>query len=139
MRVFTCGENRKEMWNEIHIHLRNPLIQQFELRENMRGVGLLSGMSAVSHYSLLNDNEYRTYAVGKKDIGQLAIEQKDIVVSGERPECIIQELGYIIPFGDGKAIDPLSAALLLTEDEEQDERVEIAVDEMLEEYVWYEE
>ena len=69
----------------------------------------------------------------------MAIDKKDIVVSGERPECIVQELGYIISFGDGKAIDPLSAALLITEDEKQDERVEMAVDEMLEEYVWYEE
>lgn len=136
MRMFTCRENRKEMWDEIRIYLRNPLIQQFELREDMQGVGLLSGMSAVSHYSLLNDNQYRTYAVGKREIGQLEIEKKDIVVSGERPECIIQELGYIISFGDGKAIDPLSAALLLTESDKQDERVEVAVDEMLEEYVW---
>lgn len=139
MRVFSCGENRKEMWNEIRIHLRNPLIQQFELRKDMQKVALLSGMSAVCYYSLLNDNEYRTYAVGKKDIGQLKIEKKDIVVSGERPECLVQELGYIIPFRDGKAIDPLSAALLISEDERQDERVEMAVDEMLEEYVWYEE
>lgn len=139
MRVFTCVENRKEMWDEIRMHLRNPLIQQFELRKDMLEAGVLSGISAVCYYSLLNDNEYRTYAVGKKGIGQLAIEKKDIVVSGERPECIVQELGYIIPFGDGKAIDPLSAALLLSEDEEQDERVEMAVDEMLEEYVWYRE
>ena len=105
----------------------------------MQKVALLSGMSAVCYYSLLNDNEYRTYAVDKKDIGQLKIEKKDIVVSGERPECLVQELGYIIPFRDGKAIDPLSAALLISEDERQDERVEMAVDEMLEEYVWYEE
>lgn len=127
------------MWKQIQSHLRSPLIRQFELREDRFGIQLLSGISAVSHYTLLGDNEYRTYAVGKKDIGGLAIEKKDMVVSGERPACIIQELGYLIPSEDGSTVDPLSASLLLTGEEKQDERVLKAVDEMLEECVWYRE
>ena len=139
LRTLTCTESRKEMWKQIQSHLRSPLIRQFELREDRFGIQLLSGISAVSHYTLLGDNEYRTYAVGKKDIGGLAIEKKDMVVSGERPACIIQELGYLIPSEDGSTVDPLSASLLLTGEEKQDERVLKAVDEMLEECVWYRE
>ena len=37
---------------------------------------------------------------------------------------------------DKKTEDPMSVALSLTEAEKQDERVDISVDEMLEEYVW---
>lgn len=135
-RVFSCGENRKDMWDEIKPHMRSPLVRQFDLRREIDRVRLLSGISALSHYSMLNDNGYQTYAVEKKEIGQLMIEKRDIVVSGESPRCIIQELGYLIPFDNGAAIDPLSVTLLLTEEEKQDERVEMSVENMLEEYVW---
>ena len=40
------------------------------------------------------------------------------------------------PFGDGKAVDPLSLTLMLTEEDLEDPRVESCKNKMLEEYVW---
>ena len=54
----------------------------------------------------------------------------------EEPACIIQEVGYILPFGENKAVDPLSLTLMLSEEEIDDPRVESCVEEMLEELVW---
>ena len=39
-------------------------------------------------------------------------------------------------YGNYNAIDPLSVVLSLSESELEDPRVQLSVDEMLEEYVW---
>jgi hypothetical protein len=57
------------------------------------------------------------------------------IPTGEVPGCVVQELGYLIPFKDGTVIDPLTI-LLITEELRDDPRVDKALDEMLEEYVW---
>jgi hypothetical protein len=44
-------------------------------------------------------------------------------------------LGYLIPYNGGKVIDPLTT-LLIMENEREDPRVDKALDEMLEEYVY---
>ena len=59
-----------------------------------------------------------------------------LVPDGEDPACIIQELGYQILFGNGDAVDPLTAVLSIREEEKSDPRVSMAIDEMLEEHVW---
>ena len=67
-------------------------------------------------------------ALGLKDIRE--------VPADEEPACIIQEVGYILPFGENKAVNPLSLTLMLSEEEIDDPRVESCVEEMLEELVW---
>lgn len=42
----------------------------------------------------------------------------------------------ILPLGEHNAIDPLSVTLMLTDVDRADPRIEMSVDEMLEEYVW---
>ena len=46
------------------------------------------------------------------------------------------KVGYWIESGDGTKIDPLSTALSISEEDKKDPRVEKAIEEMLEEYVW---
>ena len=48
--------------------------------------------------------------------------------------CVVQEIGYYIPFNQGNVIDPLSVYLLL--EDMDDPRVETALEKMLEDYVW---
>lgn len=55
---------------------------------------------------------------------------------GEEIGCVVLELGYFIDYGQKSIQDPLSVALSLTDEEKQDERVMISINEMLEEYVW---
>lgn len=55
---------------------------------------------------------------------------------GEEIGCVVLELGYFIDFENKVLEDPLSVALSLTEEEKQEERVNISTNEMFEEYVW---
>ena len=45
-------------------------------------------------------------------------------------------MGYFISFGEKNVEDPLSVVLSLTEEEKNEERVNISIKEMLEKYVW---
>lgn len=84
---------------------------------------------------MLEDNKYKTYAVTKQKLAELNIREKKQIPKGEVPGCVIQELGYAIPFKEGIVIDPLTVFMLL-EKEAEDPRIGIALDEMLEDYVW---
>ena len=55
---------------------------------------------------------------------------------GEEIGCEVLELGYFIEFNGKEVQDPLSVLLSLSEEDMKDERVQICVDEMLEDYVW---
>jgi hypothetical protein len=136
-RKLSVGHDKKNMWKTIKPHLRSTLIRQFRLAEKISADLPLSGMSALSSYSMLEDNSYQTVAVSKNDLNSYGIRENSMIPVGEEPTCIIQELGYIIRYSDKKAIDPLTTAMLIKEqNKECDPRIEKAVDEMLREYVW---
>jgi len=59
-----------------------------------------------------------------------------LATSEDMPACILQEIGYQIDFGARKAIDPLNLVLSLSNEEKEESRISLAVDEMLERYVW---
>lgn len=87
-------------------------------------------------YSLLSDNTYPTYAVTKKKIVDSGIKNMRQTCVSEEIGCAVLEVGYFIDFNGKKVQDPLSIALSMREDEWNDERVDISIKEMLEEYVW---
>jgi hypothetical protein len=84
---------------------------------------------------MLGDNSYPTCGVTKAQIREYEVRNKRQVPNGEKPGCVIHELGYAIPFRKGTVIDPLTTMLIM-EDERRDPRVDKAIDEMLERYVW---
>ena len=124
------------MWEQIRDVLRNPILQQFQFKNNINHSGILSGMSALGFYSMLGDNPYPIYAVSKREIGELLAKNELLRSSADMPGCVIQELGYMIRFNNDQVIDPLSVALMITDSELNDPRVSKAVDEMLEAEVW---
>lgn len=135
-RLFCAPDNKKEMWETMLPFLRNPVLHVFALERKPEAEMLLSGTSALAEYSMLGESDYPTYAVKKDRIGTLGIKQIREVPEGEEPACIVQEVGYILSFGEGVAVDPLSVVLMLTEDELEDPRVDHCKNEMLEDLVW---
>ena len=134
-RVISEPDDLKLFWNQNKNILRNPVIRRFILSDNIK-FEKKAGISALCEYSLLSDNAYPTYAVTKKEIKDSGIKTTRQVGIEEKIGCAVLELGYFIDF-DGKGTqDPLSIALSITADERNDERVNISVNEMLEEYVW---
>lgn len=134
-RAITVSEDRKQLWEKLQSVLRNPVISRYELREDLL-FDKKAGITALCEYSLLSDNDYPTYAITKKEISETGIKKMKRVCRGEEIGCVVLELGYFINFDNKKIEDPLSVVLSLSDEEKQDERVCISVDEMLEGYVW---
>lgn len=77
------------------------------------------------------------YVCGRKNqISELGLKSIHEVPNNEEPVCIVQEVGYILPFKDKKAVDPLSLSLMLSDADMEDPRVENCLNEMLEELIW---
>jgi hypothetical protein len=135
-RYFVWEQNPLELWNLVNPFLRNPVAKEYRLEKALENSDLpLGGMSALSSYTLLNDNEYRTCAITKELAKNLQINALSIVPKGEEPTEIIQVIQYEIPYGEGTAVDPLTAILSLSNEERLDPRVEAAIEEILEERV----
>lgn len=134
-RVITIPADIKTLWGEMKLILRNPVIARYELQEDIC-LEKKAGISALCEYSLLEDNDFLTYAVTKKEITAIGIKKMKQVHPGEEIGCVVLELGYFIDFENKAVEDPMSVALSFTATEMQDERVKISIKEMLEENVW---
>ena len=130
-RVINIPDDRKQLWQQIERVLRNPVIRRFILRKDMK-LEKKAGISALCEYSLLSDNAYPTYAVTKKELKASGVKVEKQASELEEIGCVVLELGYFIDFWGKGLQDPLSVALSQT----REERVEISINEMLEEYVW---
>ena len=135
-RSITADNDRKAMWESLQGILRTPVITSYAFRELPDKIYPLSGLAALAHYSMLNDESYPVFAITKKDLSGLTVSNDQLAPAGEIPGCVVQELGYLIPYENGAVIDPLSTALSIHEDEKTDPRISMAIDEMLEEHVW---
>ena len=134
-RVINIPDDRKQLWQQIERVLRNPVIRRFVLRKDMK-LEKKAGISALCEYSLLSDNVYPTYAVTKKELKDSGVKVEKQVSELEEIGCVVLELGYFIDFSGKGLQDPLSVVLSLTGEEQEEERVDISISEMLEEYVW---
>ena len=133
-RRYSKYGTKKEIWENIEPFMRNPLLKEFILEEKIEDDLMKSGISGLAELSMLEDNTYPTYAITKYEVRKKGILQKRQIPREENPGCMIQELGYCIPFHGDDVIDPLTIYLLLRDAE--DPRVGMALEEMLEEYVW---
>lgn len=135
-RYFVWQSGKRQLWEMIIPFLRNPVYKTYLLEENILSDSLiLGGISAISHFSMLADNTYRTYAVTKSTAREMQLQKQACVPVGDVPAVIVQVMQYCIPFKDCRAVDPLTAALSVTQREKSDPRVEAAIDEILEEYL----
>lgn len=135
-RKFTADSDKRAMWEQIRGILRTPVLTTYPLKEVPEKHFPLSGLSALSHYSMLDEPACPAIAVTKKELPLIDLSPDRLSGPGETPACIVQEVGYRIPFEQEDAVDPLSLVLSLTGEERQEVRISRAADEMLETYVW---
>ena len=133
-RTITICKGNEEIWEQIRPLMRNPVIRSFNLKDDIK-LPKKAGISALSEYSLLADNNYPTYAIEKNGIGASGIRNMKEISRGEDVGCRVLELGYFVDYVKKDVQDPLSIILSI-EDEMSDERVEASADKMLKEYVW---
>ena len=134
-RKVSVSEEIRVLWEEIKLVLRNPVISRFQLAEDIR-LDKKAGISALCEFSMLSDNVYPTYAVTKGDLKETNIKIIRQISIGEEIGCEVLELGYFIEYNGKMVQDPLSVMLSLSAEDLEDERVQICIEEMLEEYVW---
>lgn len=134
-RRFCWHGTKLELWELIRPILRNPVIKEYNLDCIQPWTLPKSGMSAISHFSMLADDPYMTSAITKNEIKKLHLENLPQVPFGELPLTVIQVMGYIYLSEDTEnlVIDPLSAVLSLSVDKLNDPRIEGAVQEIMEE------
>lgn len=134
-RVITVPLDRETVWKQTVSLLRNPVIKKFALSEDLK-LPRKGGISALSEYSLLSDNNYPTYAVTKKELSSSGVKTMRQADPAEKIGCVVLELGYFVDCIGGKIQDPLSVVLSLEEESKDDERVKSSIHQMMEEHVW---
>ena len=135
-RYIIGASDKKAFWNKIKEYMRNPVIHSYLLNDGIETDLPLSGISALSKYSMIEDNTYPTYAVAKDRLKELKISQIRSTPKGEMPVCVVDEVGYMINYRKSNTVDPISVSLMITNEEKSDPRIEMAIEKMLEEYVW---
>lgn len=133
-RSFVWKKDRRALWETVRSFLKNPVITQYRFDASVHiDSAKLSGISAISHYSMLADNAYTVYAVSGGTANELKLDRFPRLPDNEVPYVIVQLLRYDYDYPDSAAIDPLTAILTLTNDEKTDPRVEAAIEEILKE------
>lgn len=133
-RIFVQSGLLQNYWELIKPRLQNPVIREYRLDISINMALPLGGISAVCHYSMLDEGHTRIYCVTKTMAADMELSSLPQVPLDEIPSTIVQVLGYTLPFHNQLAIDPLSAILSLTPEEMKDPRVEGAMQEIEESF-----
>lgn len=96
-----------------------------------------SGLTALAEQTMLAEPEQGVYAVYSKDVEKLKVLQVSVEQAQEERLPKVQLIKYDIGLLQQKGyVDPITLILGL---EDKDERIEIAIEELMEDMPWYEE
>lgn len=126
----------RELWDKALPLLSNPASRSIWISDNGRLPYCLAGVSALARYSLLNEDDFKTYAT----ISSVAKNNLDIVeIGGERrpadnaARLQIWKYDPKLISSEG-CVDRLS--LYLSMKDSKDERIQMSLDEMMEAIKW---
>ncbi|MCX5684570.1 MAG: hypothetical protein NT049_12900 [Planctomycetota bacterium] len=129
---------KPEVWNKAQEFLRTPVTSRHPagMKQRQRLSGPQAGLSALAHYSMLAEPQGMVVALSRKDWRSLVPRNAAGEFPVEEPGGLIVEVWSYAPtlFARAGVVDPLSLYLSLRET--QDERVEAALDRMMESLRW---
>lgn len=127
-------KDRMKVWKEAQLYLINPLFKVIRLHpesvSNRKEEFVLSGESALSHYSMLMEPKNKTYGITKKDFNKIVLGDSELMIFDDN-YVIVQLFVHTLPINNN-ILHPLSLALLFKD--EQDPRVKIEIDALIENY-----
>lgn len=131
-RYFLWEKSSFDLWLLVKPFFRNPVTKEYRFDAKLNDIYdgellKLSGISALAHYTMLNDEKTKTYAISTNQLDKLDL--KKIIPNNEYAQTIVQVHKYIIDYSEDY-IDPLSMILSIKENE-YEERVEIEIDNLL--------
>lgn len=137
-RRFQRNKTKQVLWETVRPLFRTPVEKEFLLDCPPLWPLPKSGLTAISHFSMLADNSYGTYAIAKQALRELQPEKLPQVPQDEIPAAVIQVMGhnYLYEDADVLVIDPPSEVLSLTQKELNDPYIEGAVKEIMEEFIY---
>jgi len=128
---------KRELWSRAQSLLRTPIRMRRHIRAfDMRSGGVRAGLTALAHYTMLAEPDKTVFALGTKK-WRMKKQQYEahIVPAQEREACEIEIWSYDPSlFAQNGLADRLSLYLSLKDN--QDERVEAAVRQMMEGLRW---
>ena len=127
----------RELWEKFQPYWRNPVSQRHYLPKNIfdkEGIGIKAGLTALASYSMLAEPAQDIYAVSQKEWRMFKQKHNELIMDQLDTQNVEVEVWSYPPnffeeCGMRGVIDPLS--LYLTLKESIDERVEIALEELL--------
>ena len=136
-RVVHFGVSKKSLWEKSLDLLRSPVRKRVKVSvPDGRLPLLLSGESALPHYSMLAEPPHTVYAVSAEEWKVLQLNKKVTELKIHEPGSKEIEIWKYNPqlFAREGVVDPLS--LYLSLHGTKDERVEMALDTLLEKFQW---
>lgn len=135
-RLLTFVGNRRDIWQQALPRLRSPISKTVRiLKHDLQNQEVLpAGLTALSNHSMLNEPVYPEYAISRDTWKAIKQTGADIIPIEEPGTCLIQIWCY-----DPKTlkvdelVDPFS--LYLSLQDETDERIHIALEEMMDGYL----
>jgi len=136
-RLVTFSENRRTIWQHVFPRLRNPVSKVVRIFKNKlpRENVVIAGVTALALRTLLNEPTHPEYAISRDAWKALEKTGIDIIPVEEPATCLLQVWCYdpkILEVDDG-GVDPFS--LFLSLQDEHDERIELALDKMMEQFL----
>lgn len=126
----------EQLWSTALQHMRSPVFRKHFVIGKADGWALLAGPSALAEKSLLQPDDRPTFAVWRKRYEGVLKDNHLVEIDAEDGSDLIVEEWYYDPRNISKTdeVDPLSLYLSLRED--PDERIQIALEEMMETLIW---
>lgn len=137
-RLVLFDGDRRRLWEKALVYLKTPVKKRLWANESIDHELLLAGGSALAEYSMLAPPGQPVYAISEKNCKTMEKEKEKVFQEARYPEeaGMQLEVWRYDPrlFAEGNAVDPFSLYLSLKESE--DERIESAIEEMMENIQW---
>lgn len=136
-RVLRFRDGKKALWERSREFMRSPVKKRTFIRPpGKRWEGLPAGLTALAHYTLLAPPSVSVYAVGVDDWKWMNLQNTIMELPAPEPQsCEIEIWNYSpLLFKEDDVVDRFSLYLSLRDS--VDERVQSALEKMMEEALW---
>ncbi len=137
--TYLFNDRLYEIWRKGEEKLINPIMKEIyilgnSINEELQRELVVSGESALSEYSMLGAPRNAVFGITSKRIKAFQGTYQSVPFK-DYGTCVVEIWKHEMPIQNG-IVDPLGIAVLLLN--EGDERIEISIREMMEDYSWKE-
>lgn len=136
-RLLSFHNDKRHLWEAAQKYLSSPIKKRLWIAQPTNKWSLpKAGLSALSHYSMLSEPAHTTFAVSKENWNLLRTQHKFREYPVAEPAACEVEIWNYDPgrYAKDRFVDPFS--LYLSLHGTNDERIESALEEMLEKWTW---